>query len=165
MKNFRIGFEKDSGIVPWLIRKLTGFSYNHVLITFESEEWQEEWVFESVRSGVRTIPLSPTRKPKVRDRFLVKKDLSAGLRSLQDLLAQPYDLLGLFLFGVRIILMDLFKVRASFSGVTLKGQHCSELIARVLGQEFQEDFKDPQWTNPKDIYNFILDHPQDFTRG
>jgi len=158
-----IGFERDPGLVPWLIRKLTRFDYNHILFLYQSADWGGEWTFESVYGrGVRTVPLRATRK--IHERYLVKYDIAPDIRANQELFLQQYDLLGLILFGVWILLKSATRLRLSFNGLKLKGQTCSEVLATVLRNRFYAELEFPQWVNPKDIWNLMQFRPDDFEK-
>ena len=163
MEKVCVAFERDSGLVPWLIRKLTRFDYNHVLLLYQNTDWGGEWTFESVYGrGVRTVPLRATRK--VHERYLVKYDIAPDIRASQDLFWQQYDLLGLILFGVWILLKSATRLRLSFNGLKLKGQTCSEMIANVLKNRFCSELEHSQWVNPKDIWNLMQFRPDDFEK-
>lgn len=158
-----IAFERDKGLVPWLIRKFTRFDYNHVLFVFESSEWDALWAAESVsRHGVRVVPVLPHRV--LRDRFMLKFDVWPALREHQLLITQPYDLLSLFVQGFKIFVTSVLRLRLSLSGVSLKGQNCSEWIAEVLRDRFSIEFEAPQWVTPRGIFELMRKRPDDFER-
>jgi hypothetical protein len=158
-----IAFEKDAGVVPWLIRKFTGFKYNHVLFLYESADWLSFWTSESVsKQGVRSVPLLPHRT--VHEKFLLKFDVWPDLRLSQNFITSPYDLLSLLMQAIRISLKTLFRVRATWGGVSLKGLNCSEWIAIVLQNRFPVEFEFPQWATPKDVYDLMLRRTDDFEK-
>jgi hypothetical protein len=158
-----ITFEKDPGVVPWLIRKFTRFKYNHVLFLYENTDWNSVWTSESVsKQGVRSVPLLPHRT--VHEKFLLKFDVWPDLRTCQHLITSPYDLLSLLMQAIRISLRTLFRVRVNWGGVALKGLNCSEWIALVLQNRFPVEFESPQWVDPKDVYDLMLRRSDDFEK-
>lgn len=160
MEQVWIGFERDPGLVPWLIRKATRFQYNHVLYIYKSADWDREWTLESVKSGVRSVPLKSDRT--IHERHRIKFDIAQDLREAQELIQQPYDLLGLILFGLWYLVKEIFRVRLSFKGLSLKGQLCSELIAIPLKNRFYLEMGNSQWVTPKDIWDLMKKRPEDF---
>jgi len=158
-----IAFERDSGVVPWLIRKFTGFKYNHVLFLYESADWKAVWTSESVsKQGVRSVPLLPHRT--VHEKFLLKFDVWPDLQLCQGLITSPYDFPSLLMQAIKITLVSLFRVRLAWGGVVLKGLNCSEWIGRVLQGRFPVEYEFPQWVTPKDVYGLMLRRTDDFEK-
>lgn len=150
MKQFWIAFEKDKGIVPWLIRKFMKFDYNHICLVYESEDWKEKWVTEAVyQGGVRAVPLMPHRK--MLNIYRVEYDIADDVRAVQKLITQHYSVASLLFFGFFILLRDLFGNVIRFPTDDPPGQMCSEYLARILHRKFAERFENPQWVSPKDL--------------
>lgn len=160
MKNLRIVFERDTGWVPALIRKLTDFDSNHVAIVYDSEDFADEpWVMEAAVKGTRVIPVKNRTWSHV---YQVNCDLVPAVRSTEKYLGELYDFVGLAVFGIFLTVGRWLKKKILRPNVTFKGQLCSELVANALDLKFPGAFPNPQWTSPQEIDKFLKEHPAEF---
>ena len=156
MKNIRIVFERDKGIVPWLIRYFTSCPYNHVGIEYVSEDWNEPWIVEAVKSGTRNFPVKPHRK-WVRAYEVLYDGADRDLRALSPMIGLPYDYEGLVVFGFCKMLVNWFKMKVWYPKVTYRGELCSEIVAEFLMPRFGKPAGEPQWVSPADIDAFCAE--------
>lgn len=159
MKNIRVAFERDKGFFAWLIRKISGYPYNHIFLVYESEEWVGDWAFEAAAAGVRTVPRKERKWLNV---YSLTYDGAPAMRRVQTLIGEKYDFRSLFIFGVFILFWRWFRVKIRRPGSKSKTQFCSELVARVFieAQECHKtEISDPQWAKPQDIEEIMKKHP------
>lgn len=159
MKNIIVVFEKDKGIVPWIIRKLTKSEVNHVAISYESADWEGEWVAEAATKGVRTVP---RKHRQWRKAFKIKYNAVDHVREAGEYIGNKYDFAGLFGFGWIILMWNLFKVRVRKPWRSASKQLCSEWVSRILIHHDEISFEDPEWVNPQQIVELCEQRPDLF---
>jgi hypothetical protein len=156
LKNIRFAFEKDKGIIPWLIRRLTKCKYNHVAVIYDSVDWEDQWVVEAAFRGVRAIP---DKNRKWECIATPMYDLSEELRSESKYIGEKYELKALFIFAWIILAWRWLKLKVRKPYLKGNRQICSELVAHVVKHIHPEEFKRPQWTSPADLLHFFKNSP------
>lgn len=160
MKTAWIAFEKDDSFSGWIVRKVSGYEYNHVAVVYQSADFDNLWATEAVTSGVRAKPLSPKRKfPLI---YKAKFDMTPDVKVALEMIGEPYDYAGLFVFGLFLLAWRWLKTKWKMPKVTFKGQMCSEYVARILNNKYGMFFADPQWVKPADIEAFCDNRVEDF---
>lgn len=150
-------FARSSGLVPWLIRQITGGTYNHVMINLDGERFvsaDQGW-------GVHYAKLADYPNAKFAFcRVLSASNLQASSAAAwaEQQAGGRYDTLGLTGIWLR------FAVRAlerrgfvSFWGkskvANQAGYFCSELAAEAYLRQGSEIVAlDPTYTSPTDLF-------------
>jgi hypothetical protein len=159
MNKVWIAFERDSGFSAWLVRKVSGFEYNHVAIIYESTDWDALWVAEAMTRGVRA---TPQKKRIWRKRFLINHaQIWDSLRVNAIHFGERYDYQGLVVFGLLLLCWRYLKLKVRHPLRSYKGLFCSEYLALVLnGINIKLDC--PQFIDVRTIWSTCLQNPDTF---
>lgn len=160
MNKVWVAFERDSGFGAWLVRKVSGFDFNHVAIIYESADWDALWVAEAMARGVRAVP---QKKRIWRKRFLVNHpQIWNALRATATHFGERYDYQGLVVFGLFILCWRYLRLKIRHPLRSYKGLFCSEFMALVLNG-INTYFEHPQFVDVRTIWSTCLQNPEIFT--
>jgi hypothetical protein len=154
-----IAFERDKGFPAWLVRKVSGFEFNHVVLVYESNDWDALWVAEAMTKGVRAIP---QKKRIWRKRFRIEHPkIWEAMRATSSHFGEQYDYQGLVVIGLLLICWRYLKLKVRHPLRTYKGLFCSEYLAMVLNG-IGKYFEDPQYVDVRAIWAICLKNSETF---
>lgn len=157
MKNVRYVYEADDSIPGRAIRWFTKGRVNHVAMTYDSDDWEAEWVVEAVPKGTVSRPV---RNRKWTHVVTPKYNAAPYLRAAQEFVDQKYEFKAIFLFAIFILAWRWFRMKLRRPALKGKAQICSELAAHTVLPVLGPEIENPQWVHPEELLSLQEAHPE-----
>ena len=159
-----ICFSTTDNFISRVVRWFTLSDMSHCYITFRDRTLKRVMIMESDWGGFKIIPWdSPTIKGKeLLARYSINADVELQLQSIRELvefLGTGYDYMTLLALAIRRIRKGFERPLTSPTKLI-----CSESVVKFINGCGVSDLQKPHTWTPQDVYAFIVEHPELFTK-
>jgi len=147
------------------IRWITKGQVSHAMIQSPDPQWGGEWIAQATLPQVVRVPAEHARH-NVYVEYRCKFDAEAALPKLRDFMGEWYGFGGIVILGWIKLWWRVFKRKLKVPHYTVKGQFCSELVARFFQAADLPEVAawDVERITPEDIRRYCERHPDLFEK-
>jgi hypothetical protein len=152
----RIGFSTGTGVVSWLIRKVTKSVVSHTFFLYYDESFKAFMVMEAADVGFRIVGWDKFNNTNnVISIWTPSQSIESGFIGISSHLGDSYDYPGLF-GNLLVKLQKALRLKPKNWLASKRTMVCSESVVRVLQSSNYPGVGtlDPETTTPQDLFEF-----------
>lgn len=161
----RVVFTASQTWIGKVIRWITGGKVSHAMIQYPDPVWGGDWIAQATWPQVVKVPAEHARH-RVYVEYRCPDNVAQAFPKIRDFIGEWYSVEGIVILGWIKLWWRVFRRKFKVPHYTVKGQFCSELVARLFMAAGLPETAgwDVERITPEDLRLYCERHPELFQR-